>query len=257
MGLFSRRDSERKREPPAPRSGQSIFAEDQFLIPRGVPWTIQDLNTLEAQGAFQDALEKWRILLSPFEDPRFAAQIQGHKSHRVIWLHIGFCSRRLGRFDEALQAYNKAGSLAREAGDRDMLFLVTNNIGVVYKNRGDIETALRYFESALLQAEELKDPEHLAVVHDNLAHSHLLKGDLQRGVREAEAAYAKLSSDPSKVSGSVQSRILGNLGYAYLEMGEKTRGVEFLERGLVKAREAGDRVQESVILENLEKAKSL
>jgi hypothetical protein len=37
----------------------------------------------------------------------------------------------------------------------------------------------------------------------------------------------------------------------HLESGDKARALDFLERGPGKARDAGDRAQESLILENL------
>ena len=251
MGLFHRRDKESPAAPQAPRGGGESSEQVQFLIPRGVTWTTNDIFALEARGAYAEALEKWRVLLVPYEDPKFAAQIRSMPAHRVIWLHIGLCSRHLERFDDAIQAYGKAETLAREAGDKSLLLQVLNALGVVHRHRGDIDASLTCLERALSEAKAEGEAGTLAGIHDNMAHCHLLRGDLQRALREAEAAYAEFASSPSRVHGSVQSRVLGNLGMIHRELGNREQAMEFLQRALSKAREVGDRAQEALILENL------
>lgn len=225
--------------------------EMQFLVPKGVSWTVDDLYRLEAQGKFGEALEGWKVLLTPFQDPQIVSQVATLKSHRYIWLRIGMCYRRLEMYDEALDAYDKAVALARQAGDGEFLAEALNCIGVVYRNQGKVDEALRQFGDALKAAETIRDFSLVTAVHDNTAMCYRNQGFLEKALTAEKKAQAALASHPSQVSASVQSRVLGNLGSIYAELGRVDEAIPLLEQALNKAREAGDSVQEADIQSNL------
>lgn len=236
MILF-RRKSERKKE------------EYPFLIPKNVSWTVNDIYSLEASGDYTEALKRWKILLAPFQDPKLAPRIAKLKTPAYIWLQIGLCYRHLERYEEALEAYRKAEVLARDKGDSSILAEVYNCISVVYRHQGKIDKALNQLSKVLREAKSLGDSQTLAAAYDNIANCHRQLGQFDQALDSERNAYKLVS----KIDPSVQSRILGNLGVFYIELGQTKEGVSFLKKGLKKARKAGDRAQESLILENLSK----
>lgn len=229
----------------------------QFLVPKEVPWKVDDVYALETEGNYREALERWNVLLTPFQDsqlkrdPRFA----GLKSHRTIWLHIGICYRHLEIFSKAIEAYDKAMVLSEEAKDPSTLAQVHNGLGVVYRHMGDIKEALRHNKKALRRAKSILDMELIVTVHDNIAHCYLEKDLSKKALKEEMKAYGILSRLPSRVSPRIHARVLGNLGHINWTLGKHRDGIVFMEKGLVKAREAGDHNQESLILEYLQNAK--
>jgi tetratricopeptide (TPR) repeat protein len=237
-----------RKAPPRTRPGHQRM---QFILPKDVPWKVEDVQELEAEGKFREALERWQVLLTPFEDPRMPPDIAQLPSHRYIQLHIGMCSRRLELYPKALDAYGKAAALARQAGDELTLAEVANNVGVVHRNQGELPAALHQFQEAREKAESLKDWGLVATVLDNIAMCHRMQGNREQALREARRAYDILRKRSLQVAAGIQSRVLGNLGVLYIELGEPREGRRLLEQALDKAREAGDHMQETLILENL------
>jgi tetratricopeptide (TPR) repeat protein len=247
---FFRRSHKDTVSEPAPRK-QAM----QFLVPKGVGWTVDDLHQLEAGGKFREALERWQILLAPFQDPQVGPRIALLPEHRYLWIHMGMCYRRLEMYDESLEAYDKAAALARQAGDEGNLAEIANNIGVVHRNRGEVDKALHQFQDARRAAEGVKDMGLLATVHDNIAMCYRMQGLLEKAMAEEDRARATVASNPSRVSAAVQARVLGNLGLLYVDLGRREDAIAVLELALAKAREARDVMQEDAILHNLHAAR--
>ena len=227
----------------------------QFIMPKGLKWTVEDLYKLESQGEYSEALKCWKVLLTPFQDPQIASQIANLDSHRYIWLHIGMCYRRLEIYDESLVAYSKAADLARQADDKRFIAEVSNNISVVYRNQGKADAALNLLNEGLKAAETAKDITLAVTVRDNIAMCYRDQGLLEKALTEEKKACAILESHPSQVVSSVQSRVLSNLGTMYYSLGQLSEAIPILERALEKAREAGDRMQEAAIQDNLNACK--
>jgi tetratricopeptide (TPR) repeat protein len=227
----------------------------EFIIPKGFRWTVEDLYKLEFRGEYSEALKSWKILLTPFQDPKIASQITNLDSHRVIWLHIGMCYRHLGMYDQSLVAYNKARELARQADDKKFLAEVSNDIAVVYRHQGKVDKALDLLNKAVNTAEAAKDFTLVVTIHDNIAMCYSDKGLLEKAISEEKKACTILESHPSQVVLPIQSRVLSNLGVIYANLGQFDEAISMLEQALEKARKAGDRVQETFIQNNLSKCK--
>jgi tetratricopeptide (TPR) repeat protein len=225
--------------------------EMEFLTPKAVNWTVEDIQRLEMRGEVGEALRRWRILLAPFLDPNIAAQVRSMPSHRYIWLHIGQCSRRLGFFDDSLEAYEAARDLASEFRDTRTLAQATNGLGAVLRSRGDFTPAIQQLRTALEAAESLDDPSLVATIRDNIAMSLRAQGLLEDALQEEQRARAVVTSSSRRVDNAVQARVLSNLGVLYMESGRRQEAVPILEEALVRAHAAGDSPQEAAIRSNL------
>jgi tetratricopeptide (TPR) repeat protein len=234
-------------------TGRPTAQEEQieFIYPKEVSWNVKDVHKLEDDGQFQEALKRWQMMLSIFHLPQFPPEHLKLPSHRYVQFHIGQCYRHLQMYDDALRAYAKTRILARETNDQEMLAEVANNVGIVHRLRGDHTAALREYEDALAKATHLKQWNVIVSVLDNMSVCYWTQGDKERAFTERTKAYGILQKKSSQVTPLVQSRVLANLGVHYLEIGQPQVGRRFLEKGLDKAREAGSRVQEALILEAL------
>jgi tetratricopeptide (TPR) repeat protein len=236
----------RRRQTPAP-----VAEETQFIVPKSVTWSIDDLFGLERRGEYAEALKRWQILLTPFSDPQVASQISGMKSHRVIWLHVGLCSRHLERYDEALKAYQKAEALAKQAGDQGMLAELQNSRGVVYRHQGKLDQSLKELSQGLRTAREAGETSLQAIIHDNIAHCYRLQGRREQALEEQRRAYAVFQSDPSAANPQTQGRVMANLGLMLVEAGQRKEGIALAKQGLEQSRQAGDLPQVALMTENL------
>lgn len=164
-----------------PESKSSIKQETvKFIIPKGFKGTVEDLFKMEFKGKYNEALNGWKTLLIPFQYPKIASQIEYMNSHKIIWLHIGMCYRRLKMYDQSLVAYGKAKELARLADDKEFLAEISNDIAVVYRHQGKVDKALGLLNEAINTAEAVKDFTLVVTIHDNIAMCYSDQGLLEK-----------------------------------------------------------------------------
>ena len=192
----------------------------QWLLPKGLGWTVDDVYALEARGEWREALARWRRLLAPFNDPAVAGQIQDWPAHRQTWLHIGLCARHLGEFDEALEAYGRARDLSRRAGNSRLEVEVLNCIGVVHRNAGRPDQALEELRRALPMAESDGDPTMTATIHDNTALAYLEQGRLEDALDEESRACEIVESLGPRADVAVRARVQENLRAIRARLGQ-------------------------------------
>jgi len=235
------------------RGSSSDYKKEPMLLlyPKDISWGIRDVEKLEMDGVFKEALDRWQVLLTVFQEPDLPLEYVMLPFHRHIQFHIGLCYRNLDRYQEALDAFARAEALAQQANDQHMLAEVAGSVGIVHRKRGNLTAALQQYKSALDKATFLKETDLIATVLNNISICYFDQGDQGRSFVEAMKAYTILRNYSSQVTALVQSRILGNLGTLYALRGDIREGRQLLENGLEKAREAGSRVQEEVILETL------
>ncbi len=96
-----------------------------------------------------------------------------------------------GRYDEAIEEYNKAIEMAPEDAD------AYNNRGFAYVQKGELDQAIADFDKAI----EL-DPE-LAEAYNNRGYAYYLKGEVAKAVSDFEKCI-ELSNDPRLVAKAQQ-----------------------------------------------------
>lgn len=214
MGIFGRSKRQQAASSSSASSGQV-----EWLLPKGLGWTVDDVYALETRGEWSEALKRWRQLLAPFQDPVIADKIRDMDSHRHIWLHIGLCARHLGDFDEALRAYGKAQELARGAHDVQFELQVLNATAVAHRNAGRPDQALEVLREALSSAASQGDPILTATIHDNMALAYVDQGRLEDALAEESAAFEILQSQQSAAGADVRARVQGNLSSIRRQLG--------------------------------------
>ena len=90
---------------------------------------------------------------------------------------IGWCKYKLGDNAEALECFNHAERMFRNAGALSNRQICLGNIGNVYLSRGDYGTSLVYYQDALRYAQQIGDRVSTAKWLSNLAHVASLMGN--------------------------------------------------------------------------------
>jgi tetratricopeptide (TPR) repeat protein len=194
----------------------------------------QSVINLYNQGKLQQALDQAKTLLQQFPNSS------------VLYNICGACSKGLGKFDDAIEAYNKAISIkpdfadayynlgialkekgkleqAIEAYTKVLSFKpdyieAYNNIGINLQEQGKLEEATEAFDNAL----SIK-PDY-AEAHNNLGNTLKEQGKLE----EAIEAYTKVLSIKPDFA-----EAYSNIGIIYQEQGELEKAIEAINKALV------------------------
>ncbi len=120
----------------------------------------------------------------------------GFEERRALALYqIGMISNRMGRYEEAIRAYNQSMQLFRGLNDQQMLYRCYNNLGIVYKEVEDYDLALYYFKRAIQQSEDMGTKAYIPYL--NISNIEKAKGNYKKGLQIL--LDAKAMSDSTNV----------------------------------------------------------
>src|SRR5205085_4573779 len=126
--------------------------------------------------------------------------------------NLGLIYVTRGKFDLALDYFERALKLTQSIGEPKLVAYASNNIGAIHARRGDPLTAFRYFKEALDFAVSHKDRSLEATILSSLADSYFFINSPNYSLKllkEAAAAFAAIEE-----SGH-ESQALINLAYGY------------------------------------------
>ena len=110
-----------------------------------------------------------------------------------FYLNRGMLRRSQGRYEDALQDYERAGEAARRAGSVRFEAAALNNAVRVYEIQGELDKARSVAQRALLKFFEAGDRLHEAKVLDEIARIFLREDNFGAADRYATSAIAILS----------------------------------------------------------------
>jgi adenylate cyclase len=152
-----------------------------------------------------------------------------------------------GEADKALEAYNKALSIAQDEGEKDMVASVTSNIGGVYLNQTNYPKALDHYLSALNIYEELGSKGRIG---GNLAAIGIIykhQGDYTKALEYMNRALeiAKERKDKKQIASQ-----LVNIGTVYKQIGRDSAALENNRKAMTLFDEVGDLYNKTNTLNN-------
>jgi tetratricopeptide (TPR) repeat protein len=145
---------------------------------------------------------------------------------------LGGVLQRLGRFDEAVDAFQRSYALLVEQGDDRGQAMVLNSLGGVLQRLGRFDEAVDAFQRSIAIGEALRDRRHLAMAHTSLGKA-LLSQD--RG----EAAVVELSEGFQYDEGLKNGRGLGFVAPVLIQvlsrLGRQGEALDYCQRALAIA----------------------
>ncbi len=178
---------------------------------------------------------------------------------RVLY-NLGYCSYLSIKMQDALAYYELAKVIAVRTGNRPYLANIAHNTAIVYEFLNDDKRAIPYYEQALSFAREDGDKKLEVWILGHLAKSQVAIGDNPSALANYTAALAIANDLAKKGFFSLRPFVIGLLidfGTFATRGGQKELALEFYTKALERAREWGQRSNESALLNNIAKISEL
>ncbi|MFN9469189.1 MAG: tetratricopeptide repeat protein [Pseudanabaena sp.] len=177
----------------------------------------------------------------PASNPNESIQIN-------ILIQLGLAYFSLSEFNQAIDFYDQALSLARKLGDRNGEANSLNNLGNAYCSLGQYQQAIQFQQQSLGIRREIGDLNGEAASLGNLGVAYLSLGQYQQVIHLYQQSL-EIHREIGDRNGEAAS--LGNLGVAYASLGQYQQAIQFQQQSLEIKREIGDRNGEADSLNNL------
>lgn len=152
------------------------------------------------------------------------------------------------QLDAALQAYQRALRLYREAGAKREAAEILGDMGVMHYFRDDYDTAQHYFQRALTAARAVQDRDEVAAQLSNLGLTFKNEGRYEKALEHYQEALQMNRTREDRESVAAN---LTNIGVAYEYQGQYGKALEHYKSALQIDREVGDRRAVATNLDNV------
>lgn len=168
---------------------------------------------------------------------KYAEQAADQKLQMNILNAMGNAHWNLGRYDQALAAYNASAELASELGDVAAGAASHQNIGMIHVHLGENRKALEYLELALEELTVAERPHGIAVVLGNAGNANLGLRDYEAALGCYERSLALHRENGYRRGEGIQ---LGNISSIHQLMNEPEKALELEQQAHAIAIETGD-----------------
>jgi len=166
--------------------------------------------------------------------------------------------RRRGRiydkrsnWEQALECYQRCLGLLEQKKIPNVESRLLNNIGIVYFERGEYPKALQYFERTLRCDDDPNVAYDKAHALTNLGILHNIQGEYEKALENYKKAAAIYESRSDKHS---LARVYQNLGMTYSDRGDWENSIRAFTQCLTLAEASGDKQLKALAYLNLGKA---
>lgn len=156
--------------------------------------------------------------------------------HGEIWLYLGTVLGRMGRMEEALEAYTQARQIFEEVSHPERVGEALLGLGNILSSSGEHDAALLQYERARVLFEQYEDLQMTAYVRNNLGMLLMQLGRAQDALEHFSVSLAIKQRLRDAVG---ESRTLTELARCYFICGERNVAKEFAEQAVARSREAG------------------
>jgi len=174
--------------------------------------------------------------------------LEDERGQAMVLNSLGGVYQRQGRFDEAVDAFQRSVQIGEDLGDQRSLAMVLNSLGGVYQRQGRFDEAVDAFQRSYDISEGLGDQRSLAMVLNSLG------GALSRTRQFEEAAAAFQRSIAIEESLGNQRGIamaLNSLGRVLQRQKKVDEAVKALQRSGGIEEKLGNRRGQSMVLVSL------
>ncbi|MGC1248217.1 MAG: tetratricopeptide repeat protein, partial [Spirulinaceae cyanobacterium] len=164
---------------------------------------------------------------------------------RILTL-LGYSSATMGRYDKAVEFYEEALEISRQAKDSPCEVANLNHLSRTYVIKQSYSEAINYSQRALIMARQTGDRLGEANALANLGYSEVFSAReterLEPEVYESAINYLEQGLAQSEKLGDRQSQALcfNSLGIAYVVLEKPATAISYLEKGIQSAQVSGD-----------------
>ena len=169
-------------------------------------------------------------------------------SQMNILIQLGSTHHSLSEFNQAINFYDQALSLARKLGDRNGESASLGNLSSAYGSLGQYQQAIQSQQQSLQISKEIGDRKGEANSLGNLGSAYYSLGQYQQAIQFQQQSL-EIRREIGDRNGEATSLL--NLGSAYYSLGQYQQAIQFYQQSLEIDREIGDRNGEANSLCNL------
>jgi CHAT domain-containing protein/Tfp pilus assembly protein PilF len=190
-----------------------------------------------------------RKAIDKYEEARSLFRQAGHRFGEADALYsIGSLYLDLSEMQKALTYYEQALSLFRAEGNRPREATVLNDYGGIYYRLGQTEKGLEYLNRALAIREEVNDSRPLAATLSNLGGIYDALGEKRKALTYYERALPLFRATGDQ---SNEATVLGNIGSVNIYIGETQKALNALNQALTINQKSGNKFGNAFILNNI------
>ncbi len=120
---------------------------------------------------------------------KISEDLEDQRSLAMVLNSLGGVLQRQGKFDEAVDAFERSHMLLVEQGDERGQAMVLNSLGGAYQRIGEVEPAEEAFRTSIGIGERLNDTSHLAKVHTAFGKALLQRRSVNRAIEELTRGF--------------------------------------------------------------------
>ena len=146
---------------------------------------------------------------------------------------MGLLESKLGKYEHALEYYDKALEIYKNNNNLIQMDMVNNNIAIVKKKQGKYRESLIYLQDILTSVTKRYGENHIniAIAYNNLAGVHKKLGHYKISLKQYIYALDIFKNNFGDKHPDV-SRVYSNMGGLYRETGKSKLAFEYYEKAL-------------------------
>ncbi len=185
-----------------------------------------------------------RAALEKFDAARrFFAETGDTKDEASVLLGSSIVYLRLGDYRQALSRVERALSIHRPTGDRELITNDLHTIGTIYNEQGQPERAAGYFEQALAEAGD--DEEWQMYLFHSMGESRAAQGDLPGAIALTEKSLALARKLKERAR---EANVQTSLGHYLVEVGRLDEAEKLYREALSEAETLAEPQRQTVAL---------
>ena len=151
----------------------------------------------------------------------------------AMWLNtLGGVLQRQGKFDEAVDAFQRSASIEEELGDQRGQAMVLNSLGGVLQRQGKFDEAMKALQRSLNISKRRNDKIGLAMTHRMIGKNLLLTGEKTKAVTELTKSFEINEELKNRYGIGVATPPLID---AFLQLDRREQAISYCHRALVIA----------------------
>jgi CHAT domain-containing protein/Tfp pilus assembly protein PilF len=152
-----------------------------------------------------------------------------------------------GDYQQALDVYRLAHSIADQIGDQDGIARVLNNIGIIHYRQGEYAQALERYQQSLAMSKSLEDQAGIARALINIGTVHSEQGNYAQALMH----YQKSLAMKGALGEKAEIYVLHNVGNIYSEQGNYAQALEYYRKTLAISEALDDKAAKATALNNI------